>query len=122
VIANQLGRRNLTPKQKSYLRGLQYNREKSGHGGDRYSDGSSPDNQDLKTAERLAEEHGVSRDTIEQDGKLADAAQTLEAKVREDIRTAILGQRKNGQPRTTKTRIKKAAKAVTEGPSRPSPS
>jgi hypothetical protein len=37
MIANQLGRRNLTPAQKSYLRGKRYNLEKGARGGDQKS-------------------------------------------------------------------------------------
>jgi hypothetical protein len=35
IINNQLGRRNLTAEQKSYLRGKRYNQEKHQHGGSR---------------------------------------------------------------------------------------
>jgi hypothetical protein len=84
MIANQLGRRNLTPNQMGYFRGAQYNLQKQRHGGDRKSgisssqngnlktgDGtsevSSPHNEYLKTVDRLAREHGVSRNTILRD-------------------------------------------------------
>ena len=38
ICKNQLGRRNLTPEQKKYLIGKQFEAEKAGHGGDRKSD------------------------------------------------------------------------------------
>lgn len=66
IDANQLGRRNLRPEQMSLLRGRRYNRTKKTHGGQREP---SPQNDDLKTAERLAQQHGVSKATIERDGK-----------------------------------------------------
>jgi hypothetical protein len=71
MISNQLGRRNLTELQKSYLRGLQYNREKKGLGGDRKSEKSSTQNEYLKTVDKLAEEHKVSKATIQRDEKFA---------------------------------------------------
>ena len=37
ICKNQLGRRNLTPQQKKYLIGKQYESEKASHGGDRKS-------------------------------------------------------------------------------------
>lgn len=72
IDANQLGRRNLRPEQMSLLRGRRYNRTKKTHGGQRES---SPQNDDLKTAERLAQQHGVSKATIERDGKFAEAVE-----------------------------------------------
>ena len=38
ICKNQLGRRNLTPAQRKYLIGKQYEAEKARHGGDRKSD------------------------------------------------------------------------------------
>jgi hypothetical protein len=115
MIANQLGRRNLTPEQKSYLRGKRYNLEKKAHGGDRRSEEPSRQNDDLKTAERLSEEYGVSRDTIEQDAQFAEATDTLEAAVGKDIREMVLKRQKpKGQKRTTKGQVVKAGRAIKE--------
>ena len=68
MLVNQLGRRNLTNEQRSYLRGVRYNREKARHGGDRRS---SNQNDNLKTSERLAREYGVGEATIQRDSDLA---------------------------------------------------
>jgi len=68
MIINQLGRRNLTNEQRSYLRGLRYEREKSKHGGDRKP---SPQNGNLKTHEKLSEEYSVSKNTILRDAEFA---------------------------------------------------
>lgn len=66
---NQLSRRNLTDAQTRYFRGQQYNRQKSQ--GSR-TDATSPQiGEKLNTAQRLGLEHGVSKNTIERDGKLA---------------------------------------------------
>jgi hypothetical protein len=57
----------------SLLRGRRYNRAKKTHGGEREA---SHQNEDLrKTSEVLAEQHGVSKATIERDGKLAEACE-----------------------------------------------
>jgi hypothetical protein len=79
VIANQLGRRNLTPKAASWLRGLRYNAEKHGHGGSRRGDGSSVQIKHLKTEERLAAEYKVDPSTIRRDGKFAEQVQAVAA-------------------------------------------
>jgi phage N-6-adenine-methyltransferase len=89
MIQNQLGRRNLTPNQMAYYRGEQYNLQKGRHGGDRKSDGSSPQNEYLKTADRLATEHGVSRATIERNGTYAEALDTIATVLGPDVRSAI---------------------------------
>ncbi len=66
VISGRLynSRRNLTPEQKSYLRGKRYHlEEKKAHGGEREA---SSDNQNLeRTRERLATEFGVAPSTIQ---------------------------------------------------------
>jgi len=63
IICNELSRRNLTPQQMSYLRGLRYNLEKKENGkhGLRELD---PFDQAKSTAEKLAKECGVSDSTI----------------------------------------------------------
>ena len=77
MITNQLGRRNLTPDQMSYFRGEQSNLQKQRHGGDRKSDVSSTQKGNSKTVDRLAAEHGVSRDTIARDGAYARAIDAI---------------------------------------------
>ncbi len=58
----------------SLLRGRRYNRLKKSHGGEREA---SPQNDDLKTSERLDKQHGVSKATIERDGQFAEAVEML---------------------------------------------
>jgi 6-pyruvoyl-tetrahydropterin synthase len=71
IINNQLGRRNLTAQEMSYLRGLEYENEKARHGkhnnrANQYTKKKveSPQNEDFplsdKTYEKLADKHGVS--------------------------------------------------------------
>ena len=69
MCRNQLGRRNLTEEQKSYLRGKQYEAEKMAQGGDRKSEEfSNGQNVHLKnrreikdgTAGRIGKQYGVN--------------------------------------------------------------
>ena len=73
MINNQLGKRNVTEETKSWLRGLQYTREKNRQGGDRRSKRAKTSGQTdhLKTHERLAKQHKVSPKTIQRDEKYA---------------------------------------------------
>lgn len=71
ILKEQLGRRNLDPVVASELRGRLYNSRKKANGGDRKS---VPQIEELKqTSVKVAEETGVSRATIERDGKFAEA-------------------------------------------------
>jgi hypothetical protein len=74
MIINQLGRRNLTDEQRSYLRGLRYNREKDKHGGKRKS---SDQIDHLKTSDRLAEEYKVGPATIRRDAEFASGLEKI---------------------------------------------
>ncbi len=69
MLNNQLGRRNLTPDQMSYYRGLKYESLKSQRGG--YKNVASKGQKDLSTAERLSLEFKVSEKTIKRDAKFA---------------------------------------------------
>jgi hypothetical protein len=75
IITNQLGRRNVTKEQKSYLRGKRYEAEKKnigGNYGNQYT--KAIDQNDLKpnhTAENLAQEFNVSAPTIKRDAQFA---------------------------------------------------
>ncbi len=70
ICKNQLGRRNLTPEQKKYLIGKQYEAEKQTLGGDRKSAEvkSSGQNDQMiseqTTAKRIAEENGIGEKTV----------------------------------------------------------
>ena len=74
ICRNQLGRRNLSPEQKRYLLGKQYEAEKKAakiFRGNQYtlakkSGGAHDDNHHSgkKTCDRIAEENGVSKDTV----------------------------------------------------------
>jgi phage N-6-adenine-methyltransferase len=78
IDTHQLGRRNLSPEQMSLLRGRRYNRLKMPRGGDRRSEISKDQSGPLKSAGKLAEEHGVSPTTLKRDGQFADAVDRLD--------------------------------------------
>jgi site-specific DNA-methyltransferase (adenine-specific) len=84
IILHQLGRRNLTEEQKAYLRGKRYENEKLRHGGDRKKE-SNPQNEDLKTSEKLAAEYNVSKATIERDADFAKGVDLLPEERRSDV-------------------------------------
>ncbi|MCH8293089.1 hypothetical protein IH992_18520, partial [Candidatus Poribacteria bacterium] len=102
IINNQLGRRNLTAEQASYLRGKQFNREKSSIGapvgnrnaakqlGQDDTIDSADQNDRQSTAQRLAEEHGVSERTIKRDGKYAQAVDKISSTFGEPVKQGIL--------------------------------
>jgi hypothetical protein len=72
MVRNQLGRRNLSPEQQSYLRGLRYLNEKSqGRRTDITSGQNGPKLNSNATASRLAEEYNVSERTIKRDAQFA---------------------------------------------------
>ena len=84
ICKNQLGRRNLTPEQKKYLIGKQYEAEKCVNGGDRKSPAAKSGSQignligNPKTCKRIATENGVSKNTViraEEFAKGVDAAE-----------------------------------------------
>lgn len=110
VIRNQLGRRNLTPDQASYLRGLEYEATKQAHGGQ--IPGGMAKNLP-STAERLGQQHGVSHQTIKNDAAFARAVDTLDAGPMPGLRTKVLSG--NGPP---KAAVVEAARIVKEEPKR----
>ena len=89
MIRNQLGRRNLSPEQQSYLRGLRYNREKSqGKRTDLTLDQNDPKLESASTAAVLAKEYNVSEATIKRDGEFAAGLESIgkeNPKLKEEI-------------------------------------
>ena len=87
ICKNQLGRRNLTPEQRRYLVGKQYEAEKRAHGGSRKMEGEQPschgDNliAQPKTCERIAQENGVNWRSVIRSEKFAQNVDAAEAAV-----------------------------------------
>jgi len=76
MIKVQIDRRNLTPMQLTYYRGLHYNIEKKLHGGSERFNQELPSGQNVhlegSTANRLSEQYNVTSRTIRRDGQIAD--------------------------------------------------
>ncbi len=104
MINNQLGRRNLTKQQQSYLRGKRYNNEKKSHGGTR----ASHQNDDLKTRDKLASEYKVSAPTIERDAQYAKGVDSI-AKQNPKLKDEIL----SGEAKIPKNAIQEISKIKT---------
>ncbi|MFY7888724.1 MAG: hypothetical protein ACOVOW_07440 [Spirosomataceae bacterium] len=83
MIDLQLGRRNITPEEESYLRGLKYNTQKTTRG----SILQVQDEQEkpVNVAEKLAEEFNVSVRTIKNDGKFAQGLTKLSKELQEQV-------------------------------------
>lgn len=75
MINYQLGRRNLTPEQSSYLRGLRYNEMKEGNKSGR----------EINVAEKLAEEYNVSARTIKRDSGFAKGLDELSPEFKQEV-------------------------------------
>lgn len=92
MLDNQLGKRNLSENEISYLRGIRYKNFKQKHGGDRKNlvNESSGQNDYLKkTSEKVAEQFKVSAKTIQRDEKYAEAIDKISDKD-EDLKWKIL--------------------------------
>ncbi|HEY5750131.1 MAG TPA: ParB/Srx family N-terminal domain-containing protein [Chryseolinea sp.] len=70
MVDNQIGRRNLTPDQSSYYRGLKYLSLKKKRGG--YDNVKSKGQNETSTSEIIAEQFNVSESTIKRDAKFAE--------------------------------------------------
>ena len=82
MILNQLSRRNLRPDAASYLRGCLVRmtpREKGGRPGENSS-------QNVTSLQAVADDAGVTRQTLHNDAAFADAVDTLAATVGEEAR------------------------------------
>ncbi|MEK6482483.1 ParB N-terminal domain-containing protein [Catalinimonas sp. 4WD22] len=91
MIGNQMARRNLTPLQMSYLRGIRYENEKHTWGGNRGRKEANGQDVHLPTptAAKLSEEYGVNEKTIRRDGQFALALEKLTGND-QDLRWNIL--------------------------------
>ena len=95
ICRNQLGRRNLTPEQKKYLIGKQYEAEKQRQGtNNQYVQAKSEKCQSgtfqktADTAERIAKENGIGRRTVyraESFAKAVDIADDVEPGIRANL-------------------------------------
>ena len=115
ICKNQLGRRNLTPEQKKYLIGKQYEAEKCSNGGDRKSAVAKSGCQignlipTSKTCQKVAKENGVGMRTVfraEEFAKGVDAAEEAVPGTRQKVLS--------GEVRPTAAEIASVARAPPE--------
>jgi uncharacterized protein with PIN domain len=115
IIRHQLGKRNVTEAEKSYLRGKLYSAAKQQHGGDRKSSCQSGI---LKTTPEIAAETGVSARTLDRDESFAehvDAIAATSPTVADALRAGEIP--KSAAPalaEATKADLAKVAKAKTK--------
>ncbi len=117
ICENQLGRRNLTPIQKTALLGKRYAAEKKTYGGARNfksepSENSSPHDEDLKktkTASRIAKEMGVTHATVERAEKFVQGMDAAE-----EVLPGISREIISGQINPTREQVTAIAKAPIE--------
>ena len=96
ICRNQIGRRNLSPDSLSYVIGLMYNLEKKKHGGERgnqHTKLAKTQNgtlaEKVDTADRIAREVGVGKNTVKRAGQFASAVDTL-SENEPSVKAAIL--------------------------------
>jgi hypothetical protein len=118
MIANQLGRRNLSVEQVAYLRGKQYQQEKkevsNPDGSNQYievMDQNDPQPHE-STAVKLAKQHGVSEGTIKRDDKYAEAVDEIANATSPEVRQQIL----SGDSKLTKSATLKLAMLAQQTP------
>jgi len=112
IILNQLGRRNLVPARRTYYIGLLYRETKKEQGapvGNANAAKQSAQNGNfVKTAEVIADQFGIGKNTVIRAEKFADAVDTIADTYGEEVKTAIL----SGS-------VKGSQKAITESATRP---
>jgi hypothetical protein len=88
MIDNQLGRRNLTPEQMSYLRGLKYRNERQTTGrpvqSEAIADGKE-EKQAERTRDKLAKEFNVSPRTILRDRDYSEGIDRLTPELKQEV-------------------------------------
>ena len=108
MYKNQLGRRNLTDEQRTYMIGKMYEARKNTHGGDRKS---SAQNEHLngRKSEQIARELGVSHETVKRSEKFSKGVDALRD-VSPDAADKVL----NGKTAATKAEVSELGKAEPE--------
>ena len=118
ICKNQLGRRNLTPEQKKYLIGKQYEAEKAARGGDRdmarnengqFTAKYQNDTRGENTGERIARENNMSRISVLRAEEYANAVDLAEEAV-----PGIKGEILSGKISATNEEIVKFADTAPE--------
>ncbi|MBC7408252.1 MAG: hypothetical protein H7339_07680 [Arcicella sp.] len=99
MIDLQLGRRNMSPNEIAYYRGLKYNQEKKIEKTDNFSSiGTS-----LRTSQKLAEQYGINEKTIRRDAEFSKGVERLSPELKRDFL--------NGNVKVSKKDIEELGKA-----------
>lgn len=113
MYKNQLGRRNLTDAQRTYLLGKLYEARKHSHGGDRKSEDFSRAQSEpmisKRISEQIGEEQGVGNNTVKRSEQFAHGIDTVRA-VSPETADGIL----NGKIKAIKMDVAAVAKAAPE--------
>lgn len=114
MIDNQLGRRNLTPEQISYLRGLKYRNERQAAGRPAQAGESvNPNEKETKlaqrTQDRLAKAFNVSPRTIHRDREYSEGLDRLTPELKQDVL--------KGKQKIPKEVVRAVGRTVSEGAS-----
>ena len=99
MIDLQLGRRNMSPNEIAYYRGLKYNQEKKIEKTDNFSSTGTS----LKTSQKLAEQYGINEKTIRRDAEFAKGVESLSPELKRDFL--------NGNVKVSKRDIEELGKA-----------
>lgn len=121
MYKKQLGRRNLSDEQKTYLMGKRNEAEKLAHGGDRKSKSKMDLDPKGKTAQRIADEYGVGYGTVVRAEKFAKGLDAIR-----EVSPTAADKVLNGKSSVSKQTIaemrnadgeevKEVAKAIEEG-------
>jgi len=111
MIDNQLGRRNISPQQRDYLIGKRYKGEKKidPFKGNQYTSGIAHNEPQQNTADIIAKQNNVSRETVKRAEKFADGVDKI-AIAYPELKEEIL----SGSSDFTKKEIIEIAKAPVE--------
>ncbi len=80
MIDLQLGRRNMSPNEIAYYRGLKYNQEKKIEKTHNFS----PTGTSVKTSQKLAEQYGINEKTIRRDAEFAKGVESLSSELKRE--------------------------------------
>ncbi len=99
MIDLQLGRRNMSPNEIAYYRGLKYNQEKKIEKTDNFSSTGTS----IKTSQKLAEQYGINEKTIRRDAEFAKGVESLSPQLKREFL--------NGNVKVAKKDIEELGKA-----------
>lgn len=120
IISNQLGRRNLDPKQKAYLVGKRYQLEKKDKKQNLKKGDEAPvapkvhSEPSGDSAEQIGNETGKSRAQVKRDAKFTEAVDTLAANLGPEVKSEILNSKEISKKQIMEIAEKPAEKQKAE--------